>query len=313
MIYMFGYGIQGRAHSLNLRDSGADITVINRRDEYWGLAVEDEFSVHESIYGLDVQDGDVLYILLPEEVHRDVLSSLMHLKEKNLTIVFAHGFSLIDKDMTLPSSWNQLMIAPRYPGAQVRQRFLDAFGVPAYICVHADASGNANEILNELCCYLGFDKGGVLEVSAREETLVDLAIEQVMAPSFFVFVQKLFGQLTDLGVNPEVAAMELYYSGETGAVRTAMSQFGLYEGLRKNASPTCQYGVASSAKYLNTQDWVDKYIQSRLKRITDGTFAEELAIPDMVKNTKSDFFTSEVANKLKAAEMSCDAVFKSAP
>ena len=148
-----------------------------------------------------------------------------------------------------------------------------------------------------------------MEVSPKEETLVDLAIENIMAPSFFIFVQTLFTELVKRGVRPEVACMELYYSGETGAVRTAMSKHGLYKGLQMNASPTCQYGVSSSANHLLESSWINEFITSRLDRIESSKFANELSDIEHTSAVKSTFFSSAISNEIKNAETSCDSIF----
>ncbi len=309
MIYMFGYGIQGNAHAKNLRDAGSQVVIVNRGDKFFNNAIADGFEAfHECPYQ-DIKDGDILYILVPEEAHPQLLKKLISNVDKQITAVFAHGYTLVHSAISFPEKWDILMIAPRYPGAQVRSRYLADSGVPAYTSVFQDYTGTAADVLKRLSKMLGFAKGGTLEVSPSEEALVDLAVENIMAPSFFVFVQTLFSELVQLGVRPEVACMELYYSGETGAVRTAMSKHGLYKGLQMNASPTCQYGVASSAKALSEMDWVGEFIRSRLERISNADFSRELADSDVTTDLKDQFFLSEVSAIIREAEKTCDAIF----
>ncbi len=309
MIYMFGYGIQGNAHAKNLRDSSFDLVIINRGDKYIKDARDDGFIAFNECPYDDVKDGDILYILIPEEGHKVLVEHLIANIDKKVTAVFAHGFSLVYEGINYPNNWDIIMIAPRYPGSQVRSRYIEGNGVPAYISVFQDHTGSAELTLNNLCKGLGFDKGGTLEVSPEEETLVDLAVENIMAPSFFIFVQTLFSELIKRGVRPEVACMELYYSGETGAVRTAMSKYGLYKGLQMNASPTCQYGVSSSAKHLSESTWINDFIKSRLDRIESAEFASELSDIDHTESVKSTFFSSAVSNDIKKAEAGCNLIF----
>ncbi|MDC3092780.1 hypothetical protein OA410_02145 [Paracoccaceae bacterium] len=310
MIYMFGYGIQGRAHALNLRDSGRELVVINRKDTFFDEAVSDGFSVNEKLDLSMIKENDIFYILIPEEAHRSALEKYFKELKKNITIVFAHGYTLVEHSEFLPKTCDLLMIAPRFPGAQVRKYFENGTGVPAYISVHQDISGNAESSLENLCTDLGFSKGGVLNITAKQEMLVDLAIENIMAPSFFVFVQKLFEKLVERGVPPEVACMELYYSGETAAVRNAMSKFGLYKGLQVNASPTCQYGVSSSSEALLNSNWVDEFIDSRLSRIESGQFSSELSNEFVTRLKRENFFKSEVSKRIREAEIVSDRMFK---
>lgn len=310
MIYIFGYGIQGKAHALNLRDSGCEITIINRRDKFFDEALFDGFDVCEDLDGSTLNDEDIVYMLIPEEAHLSVLDSFLNKILKTPTIVFAHGYTLSMHVEYLPAGADLLMIAPRFPGEQVRKCFENGSGVPAYVSVHQDISGKAEKTLNSLCADLGFSKGGVLNVPAEKETLVDLAIENIMAPSFFVFVQKLFEKLVSRGIPPEVACMELYYSGETGAVRNAMSKFGLYRGLQANASPTCQYGVASSSFALLNQSWIDEFIDDRLKRIDNGDFVAELADENLVVLKREQFFRSQISKHIRMAEVDSNKLFK---
>ena len=310
MIFIFGYGIQGRAHALNLRDSGAMVTIVNRVDEYYKLAQQDNFLVISQLSPNDISDNDILYILLPEEVHFPVLKDLFVKLSKKVTIIFAHGYTLANKQMHFPENSNLIMIAPRFPGQQVREYFVNGSGVPAYVSVYKDVYGKAKLILDNICNSLGFTKGGLLHVTPEQETLVDLAIENIMAPSFFIFVQKLFESLVKRGIPPEVACMELYYSGETGAVRTSMSKHGLYEGLQKNASPTCQFGVSSSSEALSKEKWIDEFIETRLTRIERGEFSRELENKDLAFNKRDIFFSSEISYRIREAEQKCNNIFK---
>lgn len=309
MIYVFGYGIQGRAHALNFKDSGSEVTIINREDEFSERADHDGFKVLNALDEKDILDGDVLYILLPEEVHTSVLSDLFVKITQRVTIVFAHGFTLANGLLCFPKTADLLMIAPRFPGKQVRERYLAQSGVPAYVSTYRNISGNASGVLENLCRLLGFHKGGIVQITPEQETLVDLAIENIMAPSFFIFVQKLFDKLVQRGIPPEVACMELYYSGETGAVRTAMSKYGLYKGLQKNASPTCQFGVSSSAKQLLELSWVEEFIEGRLSHIESGAFAKHLEDYEAATATREDFFSSSIAKRIHEAEKCCDNIF----
>ncbi len=309
MIYLFGYGIQGRAHALNLRDSGADVTIINRNDEFSMRADQDGFRVLNELDETNVLDGDILYILLPEEVHSTILSNLFAKITQRVTIVFAHGFTLANGSLCFPKSANLLMIAPRFPGKQVREYYLAKSGVPAYVSTYRNVSGDASVVLKNLCSILGFNKGGIIEITPEQETLVDLAIENIMAPSFFIFVQKLFEKLVQRGIPREVACMELYYSGETGAVRAAMSKYGLYRGLQKNASPTCQFGVSSSAKQLSELSWVEEFIEAQLSHIESGEFAKHLEDYEAAVATREAFFSSSIANQIREAEKCCNITF----
>ena len=151
MIYIFGYGIQGRSHALNLRDSGHDVQIINRNDSYFNDAISDGFKVSNTFDSKQLKNGDIIYVLLPEEVHEQTLNDFFGVVEAKITIVFAHGYTLAHTNFDFPSQADLLMIAPRFPGAQVRDYYCDGSGVLAYISVFTDKSGKAHDTLNMLC------------------------------------------------------------------------------------------------------------------------------------------------------------------
>lgn len=298
-ITVLGYGIQGRAQSLNLRDSGHEITVGNINDKYLKIAIDDQMntlSIKEAS-----KNADVIFVLLPDAIQNKILKDEVFPNiKKDACLVFAHGFWLTYEAKNEDIDIDMLMIAPRYPGEQIRKLFLDGHGVPAYVDVANDKSGNAHHILKEMTKGLGFDKGGLINLPFKMETEIDLMIEQCMAPIFFSSVQAVFKELISRGYPAEAVIMELYYSGETGAVRTMMARDGLYEAFQNNASPTCQYGVASSISRV----WDEKMndvVKAQIDRIVSGDFSKELK----TKNTKSivnNFIKSPIAKKIKETE-----------
>ena len=194
-----------------------------------------------------------------------------------------------------------MMIAPRFPGEPIRKTFLEGGGVPAYVNIYQNSSGKADKKLNELTEGLGFSKGGLIELTPKQETVIDLFIEQFMAPTFFASAESAFELLVEEGYPEEAVCLELYYSGELGAVRTMMGRDGLYKGFQNNASPTCQYGVSSSRKLLWGKDMKGK-AQQQLKRILDGTFHNELADNINAQKTVEEFVESSTAKKIKKIE-----------
>ena len=300
-ISILGYGIQGRAQSLNLRDSGHEILVGNISDKYKNKAIEDGFN----IVNLEkaVLNAEVILVLLPDEIQDDILKTkILPVIKKNACLVFAHGFWLTYNQLKIPDHIDLLMIAPRSPGEQIRSLYLEGYGVPAYIDIAQDGSGNAKKILNELIIGLGFDKGGTINLSHTMETEIDLMIEQSMAPIFFASVQSVFKELVSKGYPPEVVCLELYYSGELGSVRKMMGLDGLYKAFQNNASPTCQYGVASSISRV-WRNHMDEIIKSQYERIKSGKFALELQKID-TRKIISSFLNSKIAKKIQEAEIS---------
>ena len=194
------------------------------------------------------------------------------------------------------------MIAPRFPGEQIRQTYLMDGGVPAYVDIVQDYSGNGNSILKNLTDSLGFSKGGVINLSFKQEAEIDLFIEQFMAPTFFASAETAYELLIKKGYPKEAVCLELYFSGELGAVRSMMGRDGLYEGFQKNASPTCQYGVSSSRASLWGEDMKQK-AEMQLERITSGKFSEELSDHKYASKVVNEFVESDIATVLSECEI----------
>ena len=298
-ITVLGYGIQGRAQSLNLRDSGHKVIIGNLNDKYAKIAKKDGFEVFN--FKEAVKKTKLIFILLPDElqdkiIRKDILPNL----QKNSCLVFAHGYWLTYNKKNIPKNLDILMIAPRSPGEQIRQYYLKGHGVPAYVDIVKNSTGSAKKILSKLIRSLGFKKGGVISLSYEKETKIDLMIEQFMAPIFFSSVQTAFKELVSRGYPAEVVCLELYYSGELGAVRTMMGRDGLYSAFENNASPTCQYGVASSLSKVWSKD-MQRVAKKQLDRIENGQFSNELINKDTKKIINS-FLNSKIAKKIKITE-----------
>jgi ketol-acid reductoisomerase len=300
-IAILGYGIQGRAQALNLRDSGFNIVIGNIDDNYKSIALKD--GMHVRTIADAVKTSDVILVLLPDSIQDHLLRTIiLPNTKKNSCLVFAHGYWLTYESKTFPVDLDLIMIAPRFPGEQIRERFLKGSGVPAYIDIASDITGNANLIIQTLSKGLGFDKGGVIKLPYKMEAELDLMIEQSMAPIFFASVQSVFNELISRGYPEEAVCLELYFSGELGAVRSMMGRDGLYSAFQNNASPTCQYGIASSISRVWSKE-MDKIITAQLDRIVSGKFANEMRELDTIKLTK-DFLQSPIALKIKNAENS---------
>lgn len=307
-ITIVGYGIQGQAQALNLRDSGHEIIIANRKDSYHDQAIKDGFhviSIEESI-----KDSEVIFLLIPDAFQEEILQTIIFPNiQENACLIFAHGYWLAYEKSNLPDNIDVMMLAPRFPGEQIRKTYLDNGGVPAYVDIHQDASTKASEKLSILADGLGFSKGGVIYLEAKKEAELDLFIEQFMAPTFFASVETAFELLLENNYPEEAISLELYYSGELGAVRTMMGRNGLYKGFQDNASPTCQYGVASSRKLL-WGDSMKENAKKQLDRIRSGRFADELSNHVEAEKTVNEFVTSSTASKIKSAEEKVNKIVK---
>lgn len=275
-VAVLGYGIQGRAQALNLRDSGIDVLVGNRDDEYRSKAVQDGFEVVDVAEA--VERSTISILLLPDEVQPELFP---HRIEPGLAagdgIVFAHGFALRYGLVEPPPAVDVLLLAPRMPGQYLRQRYLEGWGVPAFVSVEQDASGRAQARLLGLAQALGITRCAAIEVSAAMETELDHFSEHFTYPVIFRTLEVAFEALTAAGYPPEAALMELHGSGEIGQVLLSAAQEGLFEMLDSHASPACQAGIA--------HHWQDspvaepdlrRRIGQVLEQIQDGSFARHL-------------------------------------
>ncbi len=276
-IAVLGYGNQGRAQALNLRDSGLRVIVGNRRDEFRTQAERDGLPVVGIAEA--ARQATMLLMLLPDEAQPavfagDVQPSLAPGKG----LVFAHGFAVRYGLIAPPADVDVLLVAPRLPGQYVRSRYLDEWGVPAFVAVGQDATGRARQRLLALARALGVTRCAALEVGFAEETELDHFSEHFLYPLVFRALEIAFEALLDAGYEAETALMELYGSGELGEVLQAAGREGLYEMIRTHASPACQVGIA---QHWEDADGTDAAMRRRiaevLAAIRDGHFAKRLA------------------------------------
>lgn len=274
-IGIIGYGVQGRAQALNLRDSGCDVIVGNIRDDYYKRAESDDFSVY-SIEDV-VKAASICFVLIPDQAHKTVYEVLIspNLK-KGDTLVFAHGYSINYKEIVPSNDVDVCLLAPRMPGKPIREYYLNGGGVPAYIDVYNNASGRAKEVVLALAKALGFTKAGVMQISFKEETELDLFVEQFFLPLMIRTIRLSFDVLVEEGYTPEALLMELYASGEIGELLLMASDIGIYEVWKNHASPTCQYGIFRNSKRVLPEKKAKGLIKEVLKEIKDGTFMNDL-------------------------------------
>ncbi len=272
---IIGYGIQGRAQALNIRDSGVKVLVGNRQDSYAQNVLQDGFLLHEI---KDVaSESDVILFLIPDQAQAEVYN---HLIKGNIRpgamLVFAHGYALRYKTFEISDQVDIGLLAPRMPGKQIRDYYLKDGGVPAFIDVVQDSTGKALPILLAVSKAAGFTRAGVLQVSYKVETELDLFIEQFLVASIIKAIHTSFKVLVEELKFPAMATlMELYASGEIAEVLKMAAKFGIGKVFQENASPTCQYGIAANFD-LSMEVKPDKQIMRIMKGIQDGTFANAL-------------------------------------
>ena len=271
-IAVLGYGSQGHAHSLNLKDSGFDVVVglyegskSKQKAEEKGLTV---LSNSEA-----VKSADVIMFCLPDTIQGKVYREDVepHLEEGKM-LMFCHGFSIFYEQIKPPSYVDVAMIAPKGPGHIVRRVFESGQGVPCLIAVHQDNSGKAKDIALGYGLGVGGARAGILETTFKEETETDLFGEQaVLCGGVTSLVQSAFEVLVEAGNQPESAYFEVLH--ELKLIVDLMYQGGLGE-MRYSISDTAEYG-----DYTRGPVVVDPSVKANMKKVLDqiqsGQFAKE--------------------------------------
>lgn len=272
---IIGYGIQGRAQALNIRDSGIDVLVANRKDRYVKQAVRDGFRVYKISEA--VKKSDTLIFLIPDQAQPEVYKR--HIKDclrPDSMLVFAHGYTPRFKTVDFSSDIDVAMLAPRMPGHQIREYFLRRGGVPAFFDVIQDKTGLAGKKVLALAKAAGFTRAGVLRVSYKEEADLDLFTEQFLIAGIVAAIYAGFEVLTkEYSYSAVPALMELYASGELAEVLKLASKMGIGRVFQKNASPTCQFGIASEFNKALARG-IKNEARSILKRIQNSSFNKQL-------------------------------------
>ena len=305
---IIGYGIQGRAQALNLRDSGVDVTIGNRKDSYNKTAIEDGFIV-KSIEEV-ANESSIILFLIPDQAQKEIYEKFIdhNLNEKDM-LIFAHGYSIHFKKIIPPKNVDICLMAPRMPGDPIREYFLNGSGVPAFVDVYNNFSMKAWELLLALAKGIGATRSGALHISFQEETETDLFIEQFLLPIIIKSIRLSFDRLSEKGFSPEALLMELYGSGEIGELILKAAKIGIYKVWEENASPTCQFGIYNSLDKVLDSKKTNKIIDDTIDKIRDGSFVKELTIEAEnnyknlidynLKNKKSELSkTQDKLNKL---------------
>jgi ketol-acid reductoisomerase len=280
-IGVIGYGNQGRAQALNLRDNGLDVTVGNIKDYAWDLAKKDGFNVRE--IDETTKDSDIVLILIPDEVTPKIFKEEIEpYLSPGKVIDFASGYNITYGFIVPPKGVDTILVAPRMIGKGVRELFEDKRGFPVLIGVEQDASGNGWDYALALSKGIGALLPGGCGVSSSfyEETLVDLFSEHSWAGAMLYLLQSCYEVLVEEGVSPEVAILELYASGELGEIGNSIAQLGLWNQLKLH-SHTSQYGHMTWGKRYITEE-TKKIMKEAIEEIKDGRFAREWSLEQLL-------------------------------
>ena len=271
-IAILGYGSQGHAHALNLKDSGCDVVVGLRPDSSSRADAEGA-----GLRVLDVADaaseGDIVMILLPDERQADVWDDEIRdgIGEGDL-LLFAHGFAIHFGQIDPPPGVDVGMVAPKGPGHLVRRQFAEGRGVPCLMAIHQDASGNAHDLVLAYASGIGGGRAGVIETTFKDETETDLFGEQsVLCGGLTELARAGFETLVEAGYDPRLAYFECLH--ELKLIVDLMYENGI-QGMRDSISNTAEYGDMTRGPVVVGPE-VRKAMKKVLADIQSGEFAKE--------------------------------------
>lgn len=272
IVAVLGYGNQGQAQALNLRDSGAQVLVGNRDDLYRQRAIGDGFAPVSISEAADA--GDILLILTTDESQPVIWpDQIAPAVRSGKTLVWSSGYNVGLGLIQPPTDVDVVMVAPRMTGINVRSLYVSGSGALAQFAVHQDVSGQARATTLALCKGIGLTRGGVFESSFREEAELDLFAEQVVWAGLTAWFLECFSLGVEHGFSPELMVMELYASGETAEIFAAMTRNGFFKQMTHH-STTSQYGTLSRGPSL-INDAMRSRARAILTGIHNGDFARE--------------------------------------
>src|SRR5437660_1391325 len=297
-VAVIGYGSQGHAHALNLRDSGAEVQVGLREGSASKEAAEDAGLEVRSIPDA-VRGAQVVALLLPDHVQKQVWDEQVAPNlEPGAAVVFWHGHNVNFGRIAPQEGHDVIMVAPKPPGHRVRELYVSGAGTPGLVAVHTNASGNALELALAYGVGIGCARVGLLETTFAEETESDLFGEQaVLCGGVPALVQAGFDVLVEAGYQPEIAYYECL--NELKLIVDLLYQGG-YEYMRYSVSDVAEYGDLSRGPRV-----VDDAVKQRLREILDevrsGAFARELFADD--EAGRPQFAELRKAGEERAAEI----------
>ncbi|WP_421732878.1 ketol-acid reductoisomerase [Cellulomonas sp.] len=270
-VAVIGYGSQGHAHSLNLRDSGVDVTVGLREGSASRAKAENQGLKVASVADA-VREADVVVILAPDQVQRIVYREEIEPNLKDgAALVFGHGFNIRFGYIKPAAQHDVLMVAPKGPGHLVRREYVDGRGVPVIVAVEQDASGSAWDLALSYAKAIGGLRAAGIKTSFTEETETDLFGEQaVLCGGVSQLIQYGFETLTEAGYQPEVAYFEVLH--ELKLIVDLIFEGGITKQ-RWSVSDTAEYGDYVSGPRVITPD-VKENMKAVLADIQNGAFAE---------------------------------------
>ncbi len=270
-VAVLGYGSQGRAHALNLKDSGFDVVVGLRPDgASWAKAEADGLTVKSPAEA--VQGATIIAVLTPDMVQKSLYESIVDDIDSNATLLFAHGFAVHFGQVDPREDLNVVLIAPKGPGGLVRRQYEEGHGVPCLVAVHRDATGDALQLALAYAAGIGGARAGVIETTFAEETETDLFGEQaVLCGGATELIVAGFETLVEAGYQPEVAYYEVMH--ELKLIVDLLHEGGLKK-MHTFISDTAAWGdMVSGPRVVDESS--REAMRAVLKEIQDGTFARD--------------------------------------
>ncbi len=294
VIAIIGYGSQGHAHALNLRDSGCNVIIgLRKGGKSWPVAEKDGFEVYTVAEA--AKKADIVMILINDEVQAAVYKSeIAPNLEPGNALAFAHGFNIRYKQIVAPEGVDVFMAAPKGPGHTVRGTYVNGKGVPCLVAVEQDATGKAYDIALAYIAGIGGARAGVLETTMDEETETDLFGEQtVLCGGVVDLMQCGFEVLVEAGYKPENAYFECIH--EMKLIIDLINKGGI-AAMNYSISDTAEFGEYVSGPRVLPHDEVKANMRKVLADIQDGTFAGKWIAEN--KNGRT-FFNSKRAQLAK--------------
>ncbi len=270
-VAIIGYGSQGHAHALNLKDSGVNVVVGLREGNSWRKAEASGLKVMPT--GDAVKSADIVMLLAPDEAQAAIYKEHIapNLKE-GAFLAFGHGFNIHFGQIVPPPSINVFMVAPKGPGHLVRSGYTKGSGVPMLLAIHQDPSGATRKVGLAYASAIGGGRAGVIETSFREETETDLFGEQVvLCGGLTALIQAGYDTLVEAGYSPEMAYFECLH--EVKLIVDLIYEGGI-ANMRYSISTTAKYGDVTRGPRVIT-DETRKEMRKILEEIQSGRFARE--------------------------------------
>jgi ketol-acid reductoisomerase len=303
-VAVIGYGSQGHAHALNMKENGVDVVVgLYDGSKSWAKAEAEGLSV------MTVEEAakaaQVVMILLPDEKQKEIYTKFIapHLEDGD-ALAFAHGFNIVFSQIVPPSNVDVFMVAPKGPGHLVRREFEKGAGVPCLFALHQDFTGKAQEVALAYAKAIGGTRAGVIETTFKEETETDLFGEQaVLCGGVTELIKAGFDTLVEAGYQPEIAYFECMH--EMKLIVDLLYEGGM-DRMRYSVSDTAEYGDYVTGKRIVNED-TRKEMKKVLSEIQSGQFAQKWilenqsgrAMYNAIKRTESEHLIEKTGAKLR--------------